>query len=114
MSQIECEIPVPPSANRYWRVANNRIIVTDEARNYKQEVFYKLKNIVEPLRQDIAINVTVFRRYKKGDLDNFLKIMLDALQGILYLNDSQIVEIHAFREDDPTKPHVKVLAYEVE
>lgn len=114
MSELSFEIPVPPSANRYWRVAHNRIIVTNEAKAYKEKVFYKLRHIFEPLRKDIAINVTVFRKYRRGDLDNFLKIMLDALEGIVYLNDSQIVEIHAFRDDDKDNPHVKVLAYELE
>ncbi len=113
--QYEFDIPVPPSANNYWRVANNRIVVTTEARNYKQQIFYQLsRKIDEPLRGDIAVNVTVFRPQKRGDLDNFLKIMLDALQGIIYLNDSQVVEIHAFRDDDKYNPHVRVLVYEVE
>ena len=111
--QYEFEIPVPPSANRYWMIANNRIVVTSEARNYKQQVFYKLAHLTEPLRKDIAVNVTIFRAYKRGDLDNFLKIMLDALQGIIYLNDSQITEIHAFRDDDKNNPRVRVLVYEL-
>jgi Holliday junction resolvase RusA-like endonuclease len=114
MAEYEFEIPVPPSVNRYWMVANNRIIVTTEARNYKQKIFYQLANKLEPLRGDVAINFTVYRPMKRGDLDNYCKVMLDALNGICWLDDSQIVEIHAFRDDDKINPHVKFLVYEIE
>jgi len=114
VSEYMFELPVPPSVNRYWMMANNRIVVTPEARTYKQQVFYKLAHKMEPLRGDIAVNFTVFRRMKRGDLDNFCKVMLDALNGICWLDDSQIVEIHAFRDDDPKNPHVNLLVYEVD
>lgn len=105
-------LPVPPSANRYWRIFHNRIVVTDEARAYKQEVFYRLREC-EPLRGDVAVNFTVFRPAKRGDLDNYTKIMFDALNGVVWLDDMQVVEIHSFREDDVKNPRVNVLVYEV-
>ena len=113
MSEYTFEVPLPPSVNRYWRVWNNRVVVTEEAKNYKKEVFYKL-NHLEPLRGDIIINFTVFRKIRRGDLDNFMKVMLDAFSGVIYLDDSQIIEIHAFREDDASNPRVHVYVYERE
>ena len=107
------EIPLPPSANNYWTISNNRFATTQEAKNYKKEIFYRLSNLI-PLRGDICLNITIFRRIRRGDLDNFLKVMLDALNGIVYLDDSQIVEIHAFREDDKENPRVHFYAYERE
>jgi crossover junction endodeoxyribonuclease RusA len=113
MAAIECNftLPVPPSANRYWRIWRNRIVVTDEARSYKQEIRYTLAGH-RPFDGDVVVNFTVFRPRKKGDLDNYAKIMLDALQSIAYHNDSQIVEIHSFREDDKDNPRVEILIYE--
>ena len=32
MAEYAVTLPVPPSANKYWMVANNRIIVTPEGR----------------------------------------------------------------------------------
>ena len=109
---IELELPLPPSANKYWMIAHNSFVTTPEAKAYKQRVFSSLANKCEPLRGEVAINVTVFRPAKRGDLDNYLKIMLDALQGIAYIDDKQIIEIHAFREDDKRNPRVKLLVYE--
>jgi crossover junction endodeoxyribonuclease RusA len=101
-------LPVPPSANRYWRVWNNRIVVTDEARAYKDEIALLLRACI-PLEGDVSVNFTVFRPRMKGDLDNYNKILFDALQGLCYYNDSQIVEIHSYRKDDKIKPRVEIL-----
>lgn len=108
MSEHVFTLPVPPSANRYWRVYNNRIVVTDEARAYKEEIRLLLRGIV-PILNDVAVNFTVFRPSRRGDLDNYNKVMFDALQGLAYVNDNQIVEIHSFREDDKNNPRVEFL-----
>jgi Holliday junction resolvase RusA-like endonuclease len=39
---------------------------------------------------------------------------LDNLQGIAYVNDRQIVEIHARRFDDKANPRVEVIIEEVQ
>ena len=101
-------LPVPPSANRYWRVWNNRIVVTDEARAYKDEIALLLRSCI-PLEGDVSVNFTVFRPAHRGDLDNYNKIMFDALQGLVYYNDNQIVEIHSYRKDDKVNPRVEIL-----
>ena len=47
-----------------------------------------------------------------GDLDNFGKALIDALQSIrgrggAYRNDSQIVDLHLFFDPDPGDPHAR-------
>ena len=34
---------------------------------------------------------------------------LDSLRGIAYADDKQIVEIHAYRRDDPANPRIEVV-----
>lgn len=34
----------------------------------------------------------------RPDLDNLVKLVLDALNGVAYADDSQIVRIHAFKK----------------
>ena len=89
-------LPVPPSANNYWRVYNNRIVVTDEAKAYKQEIGLLLRSCI-PLEGDVSVNFTVFRPRHKGDLDNYNKVMFE------------IVEIHSYRKDDKENPRVEIL-----
>ena len=53
---------------------------------------------------------------KKPDLDNCLKGLIDALQGIMYENDSSIVRLHIGKqyEDKEEKPGVKIEFYQLE
>ena len=104
-------LPVPPSANKYWGVSGSRMYVTAEAKAYKQEIKYLLAQSV-PMKGLVAVNFSVYRPRMKGDLDNYNKIMFDALQGLVYENDNQIVEIHSFREDDKDNPRVELYIYE--
>jgi len=49
-------------------------------------------------------------RVKKPDLDNIVKAVMDALNGLGYLDDSQVVIIHArkyeARQGEPARLHV--------
>ena len=105
-------VPVPPSANRYWRNFNGVTVVSQEARDYKDAV-RMLCGQVSPFEGEVAVSLTVYRARKAGDLDNYLKVLLDALKGVLYHDDSAITEIQAFREDDKISPRVMVTAWEV-
>lgn len=112
--EIALTLPVPPSANRYWKTtARGRIYETDEAKAYKQEVWLRTRG-VDRLAGDVCINFSVYRPRKAGDLDNYQKILFDALQGIAYENDNQIVEIHGFRHDDADNPRVEILIYKAD
>lgn len=106
---ITLTLPVPPSVNRYWRNYNGRTVLSDEALVYKQETALIARTAgVEPLSGDVALTVRFYRARKSGDLDNRLKAIGDALNGIAYLDDKQIVEIHAYRHDDPENPRVEI------
>jgi crossover junction endodeoxyribonuclease RusA len=102
-------LPPPISANRYWRKFRNRMVVSAEAKAYKQQVaLIACTNGLEMLSGDVAIRLDVYREAKRGDLDNRIKVLLDSLQGILYADDKQIVEIHARQFDDKHNPRVEV------
>lgn len=101
--------PLPPSANRYWRHYRGRVVVSDEAKQYKQMLAMLAKvDQVTPLTGPVVLTVAVYRERKAGDLDNRLKVLLDALQGTFYENDSQIRELHATLHDDKQDPRVEV------
>ena len=110
MTEVLLTLPVPPSANKYWLYGGGRVRTSPEAKAYKDAV--RLLTKCDMIHGRVAVNVSVFRPAKRGDLDNYLKVMLDALEGVLYENDKQITEIHAFRYDDADNPRVELLAYE--
>lgn len=102
-------LPYPPSANRYWRHAQGRTYKSDDARTYQTAVGWQCQAMqLAPHTCPLSITVRVFRPAKRGDLDNTAKVLLDALNGHLYNDDSQIVELHMFRHDDKSNPCVEV------
>ena len=107
-------LPVPPSAGLYWRLARGRIVKTAAARAYQQGV--KLRALAQgcrPTSGPVAVTVQWFRAARRGDLDNHLKVALDALQGAVYRNDNQIVELHAYRLEDRQNPRLQIAIEEL-
>jgi crossover junction endodeoxyribonuclease RusA len=90
-------------------------VVSQEARAYKAQAGWLAKSQnAELLDGDIAVTLKLYRPQKKGDIDNRIKVLLDALQGVAFENDSQIVELHVFRYDDKANPGVEVELWQVE
>lgn len=108
---IRLELPEPPSANRWWRHVGTRVVTSRAARTYKQTVA-NLMLIARarpiPAPRSVAVTVVWFRGRKSGDLDKRLGVLLDALQGAAYDNDSQITSIVARREEAPGAARVHV------
>lgn len=98
-------LPYPPSANRYWRIARNRLYASAEAKAFKADAALLAKFAGLPLEgsRPMAISVVLHPKLTKNgtesktriDLDNALKVMLDAMNGIAWADDSQVVQVHA-------------------
>lgn len=87
-------LPMPPSANRYWRHVGGRVYVSKEARDYRDLVAVIGAGADVTLRTwEVRVNVTVRRVHKRGDIDNYLKVLFDALQGVLWDDDKRIKEM---------------------
>lgn len=102
---------MPPSANRYWRQRKQGgVYVSDEAQSYKDEtaLLARSQGLKTPIEGDVAVAFRFYRARKSGDLDNRLKVLIDALKGVAYHDDKQITEIHAYRFDDAKDPRVEI------
>lgn len=107
-------LPFPPSGNRYWRMWQGRMVVSTEARQYKETVGWLVKAASPDwLTGNVALTIKIYRPQKRGDLDNRIKIVLDALQGSVYANDSQVAELHLYLDDDKHNPRVEVKVREI-
>lgn len=100
--EIQLRLAEPPSANRWWRYVGGRVLLSREARQYKAEVARLLTvTRVRAIAGPVALSVTWYRGRRSGDLDKRLGVVLDALQGTAYANDSQIVSLRAERREWP-------------
>jgi Holliday junction resolvase RusA-like endonuclease len=103
-------LPYPPSSNDFWgHTRTGQTYLKPKGRAYKEHV-KALTFGAEMLTTFVRVELEVVRPRRSGDLDNFVPMVLDALQKRLWLNDSQIVELHAWRMDDADNPGVMVRA----
>lgn len=111
---MKLTLPVPPSANIYWRYERGYVHRSEEARAYRAIVGWLcLEQHMQPVTGNVCISLDVYRPAKRGDLDNYLKVCIDSLIGHAYADDKQVVEIHAMRHDDKANPRVEVLIQEL-
>lgn len=114
-------LPAALSANKYWRPVNIgkhiTIVPTSEAKAYRREVGLMAKAAgVKPIVGRVALTVRMYparpldwaKRAAKDpdswddtvrsiDLDNALKVLLDALKNIAFQDDSWVRKIDAER-----------------
>lgn len=112
---LHVRLPYPPSANRLWTVFRGHMVKTEAAREYAGTCA-ELARLAGAKRTDkhVAVEVVVERPIRTGDLDNRLKAVLDALNGIVYDDDDQVVVIKARRVDRPGNGGVVVTVREVD
>lgn len=104
-------LPFPPSVNTYYTVARGRKILSKKGREYKAMCLPGFDDWGEPLECDIWLTlIFTMPDKRRRDLDNYFKAVLDLLtDGGVYKDDSQVVSIHAIKEEVEKPGGVKVL-----
>lgn len=97
-------IPGPCIPKGRPRVGPARTVTPKRTKRYEKTVAaYALqarcRRIGWPLGARYAVTVNVYRARADGDLDNFCKTVLDACNTVLWNDDRQVVELHAYRCD---------------
>lgn len=119
---IHLTLPYPVSANRYWKAVTipgrTMMAPSKEARAYKAEVarIARTSGLAEPMACRVEMWIRLFparpqdwaKRARRDparwddtlrcmDLGNCEKVLADALQGIVYVDDKQIWRQHKER-----------------
>jgi|SRR5580698_6410236 Holliday junction resolvase RusA-like endonuclease len=119
---MELILPWPPTVNHYKKIGGTRItkkgksyqarVNTSETKVFYYEVWLKLRHLKLESFKNARLSVEI-RLYadshRKMDIDNRVKVLLDALQkGNLYDDDSQIDRLLITR-CNPEPPIGKVI-----
>lgn len=92
---IRLTLPVPPSANTYWRsVPGKGVLISKAGRQYKETVrgiawTERVSMYAQHVKLELAM-VVHFGDQRRRDLDNICKAAGDALKLVAYVDDSQI------------------------
>lgn len=123
-ARVKLVLPYPVSANRYWisfwSPRQKRVFTgpTKEAKAYKEEIGWRAKaaGVRAPIAGLVELRVRLVP--ESGvcmDLDNSLKVAIDAMKDIVFGDDSQVYRIVAERaEADPAggkRLEVEVVPY---
>lgn len=88
----------PPSTNTYYRRAGHTMYLSPSGRRFKQDsasdVLAALGKVT-PLEGRIGVQIELAapNKTRDTDIDNRIKATLDALQGVLFVNDGQIDQL---------------------
>lgn len=99
---------LPTSTNKLYSRTRHGVRLSDEARAYKEYASLMARNQWdgEPLKGDISVT---YRFYgSKADWDNLCKALGDSMNGIIFCDDSQIVEAHVYMFRKDKNKHVEV------
>lgn len=102
MSTIRCNniiFSIPPSVNSCWRSVRGRTILSKEYRKWKADNLHgpkcgdKITTLQKPC--DVIINIHRGYNWRKCDIDNRIKPVLDQLKTCGYIVDDNSDHIHS-------------------
>lgn len=105
MRSVRLSLPWPPTVNNYWKHnRNGKTYLSKEARQYKQCVglhVYQVKPHCCPYTTPVAVEIAAYPPDNRArDLDNLLKVLLDALEDTgIVANDWLVSDLRIVRKN---------------
>lgn len=87
------------------------VYMTKAGKDLKESYQWQLKSQYKkkPLTGDIDMRVELFfGDERKRDIDNFNKILLDSMSGIIFEDDSQIQSLLIIKNKDKKNPRIEL------
>lgn len=104
----------PISRNHAYYFGGKRCFMTKAGKEYKEkasDVFRK--HFKEPIKGDVVVSLFFyFGDHRKRDLDNHQKLTIDAMNKIVFDDDSQITKMMLEKSYDKNNPRVEAEIHE--
>jgi len=103
-------LPYPPSVNHMYVHTARGVYMSDTGKAFKWEALAQVPFDTPrfALELQLAVVINIYRPRKSGDIDNRVKIVLDSMNDRLWVDDSQICELHIYRHDDKHNPRIEL------
>ena len=101
----------PQSTNHLYRRHGYIIYMSKEGKSLKEGYQFQAQTQYKekPLSGDLQVSIGLyFNRKGKHDIDNFGKILLDSLTGIIWEDDNQIVTEKVSKFYDKKLPRIEI------
>jgi len=112
---LELPYPINCSVNHLYTKTKTGFYINKSAKNYKEIVYYLALKVNKFGNKNVEVKIELYPPDKrKRDLDNILKIVLDALQFAKIIeNDCQIVNLCVTKKEIVKKGCLKVNISEI-
>lgn len=85
----------------------SRLIKSEKALSYSDMFKQQCRRLGTLMAGDLRVTLHIFYASRRPDLDESL--ILDLMQGLIYENDRQVKERHAYWGLDPENPRAEIL-----
>lgn len=85
-----------------------------KALDFKKEIRFQAKKKYreDPVKENLYVCVDFLYKHNYGrDIDNGLKLLFDALQGVVYEDDNQIIEMKVSKRECRVENKIKVTIF---
>jgi Holliday junction resolvase RusA-like endonuclease len=89
----------------------SRMIKSQKALNYSDAFKQQCKPLAVLMSGDVRVTMQIFYASRRPDLDESL--ILDLLQGCVYINDRQVKEKHIFWGLDKDNPRTEIIVEQI-
>ena len=89
----------------------SRLIKSQKALNYADAFRMQCPPISPLMSGDIRMQIKIYYASRRPDLDESL--ILDLLQGLVYINDRQVKERHTYWGLDPKNPRAEIIIEQI-
>lgn len=83
------------------------LIKSQKALDYNEMFRTQCPKLSPLMDGDVSVTITIYYATRRPDLDE--SVILDAMQGLVYLNDRQVKEKHIFWGLDKTNPRAEII-----
>ena len=90
----------------------SRLIKSEKALNYSDVFKQQCRPLAKLMTGDLRVTLHIYYASRRPDLDETL--ILDLMQGLIYENDRQVKERHAYWGLDPENPRAEILIERIE
>jgi Holliday junction resolvase RusA-like endonuclease len=85
----------------------SRLIKSEKALNYSDVFKQQCRQLGTLMTGDLRVTLRIYYASRRPDLDETL--ILDLMQGLIYENDRQVKERHAYWGLDPENPRAEIM-----
>lgn len=100
--------------NCYYHAGKGLTFITLKSKILKDDYKWQAKQQYKGqiITEDVEVTIKIyFGTKRKVDWDNYHKLSMDALNGIVWEDDSQISVAHIYKDYDKSNPRIEIVIH---